>query len=168
MLEKFFHYFLASLLILVIFLIIHVTHFRLLRPEIVLKACVIDIVSSCLIGFAIYAFILKHDLFVSFSSAITMLLGLAIYAVLVPTMVDRSLSVYMLVYLEESKDGVLAKEDLKKMLINDTILDKRIAEHLRAGAIEVDGEKIKITTKGKIVSKIFMYDLAILNLKRNF
>ena len=99
--EKFLHYLLASLLILVIFLIIHVLHFRLLKPEIVLKACVIDVILSCLSGFIIYAFLLKNDLFVSFSAMVTMLLGLALYAVLVPTMVDRSLSVYMLVYLQE-------------------------------------------------------------------
>ncbi len=166
--EKFLHYLLASLLILVIFLIIHVLHFRLLKPEIVLKACVIDVILSCLSGFIIYAFLLKNDLFVSFSAMVTMLLGLALYAVLVPTMVDRSLSVYMLVYLQESAQGFLSKEDLKKMLINDSILDKRIQEHLRAGAIEIDGDKIKITEKGRIVSKIFMYDLAILDLKRNF
>ena len=74
----------------------------------------------------------------------------------------------MLVYLEESSDGSLSKDELKKMLINDAILDKRIAEHERAGAISVDGDKITLTKKGRFASKIFMYDLQVLGLKRNF
>ena len=168
MLEKFLHYFLASLLILVIFIIIHVMHFRFLKPEVVLKASIIDAILSCFIGFIIFGVILKYDLFVSFSAIITMFLGLAIYAILIPTMVDRSLSVYMLVYLDENSNGSLTKDELKKMLIKDVILEKRIEEHLRAGAIELDGTNVKITKKGRVVSKIFMYDMAILDLKRNF
>ncbi len=168
MTEKFIHYFLACLLILLVFPVVHVVHFRILKPEVVLKACIIDILVSCLIGSLIYILVLKNDVFVTFSAAVTMILGLAIYAILVPTMVDRSLSVYMLVYLQESADGSLSKDELRKMLINDTILEKRIAEHQRAGAILVDGEKITLTKKGRLASKIFMYDLEILALKKNF
>ena len=168
MAEKFIHYFLSCLLILVIFAVVHIVHFRILKPEVVLKACIIDIVISCFVGSLLYLMLLKNDVFVIFSALVTMTLGLAIYAILVPTMVDRSLSVYMLVYLDESVDGSLTKDQLKNMLINETILEKRIAEHERAGAISVDGEKITLTKKGRLASKIFMYDLEVLALKRNF
>lgn len=162
------HYFLACFLILIIFLIFHVMHFRFLKPDVVLKACIIDVVISCPVGFFIYSIILKNDSFVSFSAAMTMVLGLSIYSILVPAMVDRSLSVYMLVYLDESGYESLTINELKRRLINDSIVKKRIEDHIRAGTIEIRGDKIIITKKGRIASKIFMYNRDLLDLKRNF
>ena len=81
-----------------------------------------------------------------------------IYSILIPAMVDRSISVYMLLYLDESQSGQMDFNNLKVKLESDAILEKRFLEHQGAGSIEIKDNTVYLTTKGKIVAKIFLYN----------
>ena len=83
-------------------------------------------------------------------------------------MVDRSLSVYLLIYLLEEKRGVLSKERLYSKFTVKDIMDKRLEEHSMAGAISLKGSDVAITKRGRVVAGIFSLNLKLLNLKRNF
>ncbi len=166
--EKFLSFFAISLFLIAIFLAIHILHFRIFKPEFVLKASIIDALLTVLTFCAILILFTKQDKFVIFSSGICTLLFLAIYSILIPTMVDRSISVYLLIYLNDAKNNELEVEELKKRLRNPQIIEKRLTEHQRSGAIEIKNNKIKITKKGKILANIFLYDEKILKLKKNY
>lgn len=150
------------------FAVFHILHFRLFSPQIVLKASIIDSVIGPLIPCLVFSYYYNQYYFINFSVYTTTVLIAIIYSILVPTMVDRSISVYMLLYLDESPSKELNFDELNTKLQASSILHKRFIEHEEAGSIELKGNKVLLTTKGQVAAKIFLFNKNILNLKRNY
>lgn len=74
----------------------------------------------------------------------------------------------MLLYLDESPSKEMNFNELNGKLQANSILHKRFVEHEEAGSIELKGDRVLLTTKGRIAAKIFLFNKNILNLKQNY
>ncbi|MDG1436745.1 MAG: hypothetical protein P8P83_03040 [Rickettsiaceae bacterium] len=150
-----------------VFSFVHIIHFRLFNTHIVLNAILVDIVLTCCIILLI-CIAKKTDGFVIFSSTITFTLFAVIYAVLIPTMVDRSISVDLLTALAVEPSGTMSASQLEKAINMDDVLDKRFDEQVHTGLMSktIDG-RLKITNKGKFVASVFILNSKVLNIDIN-
>ena len=90
------------------------------------------------------------------------------YLVTVPTMVDRSLSLYIIKAVSINENG-LHKKDLLKSIQNDFFINqgqynKRIEEQMISGNIHIKNDILSITKKGKTNYKINLFFKKLLNI----
>jgi len=95
--------------------------------------------------------------FIIISISQTMLL----YAFVVPTAIDRSLSIYLLEKLAQ-KEGVLPISDFNRIAKVDyfkdmDVVNTRIEEQIATGSLIIIGDDIILTDKGKFLNKVFHF-----------
>ena len=166
--KPFFIFIKFFLINIIIFSVFHVLHFRLLKPEIVLSAAIIDAIFIPLLTSAVYCFFYKKELFIIFASYVISVLTAVIYAILVPTMVDRSISVHLLLHLDNASEKMLQIDELSSRLSGSYVLEKRYIDHEQQGSIVIKDNEVHLTTKGEIVAKVFLYNQYILKLKKTY
>ena len=98
-----------------------------------------------------------------FVSAITFALLALNYGVLFPTMVDRSLSVHLVLELYQAPNHNLDIAQIKNKLDYDYIIAKRLKEQSTSNLIKIVDEQVYLTRKGKILAAIFYLDGKIFN-----
>ena len=83
------------------------------------------------------------------------------YSITVPTIIDRSLTIYMLGELKNSPGGITKarlEHDLTDSYIRDyQLIPTRILEQIVSGTITVDNNCIKLTRTGKFIAEISQY-----------
>lgn len=81
--------------------------------------------------------------------------------ILIPVTVERSISVYMLSYMDENdKEGITSEEFgnifFEKYIMDYGAFDKRFMEQIESGNIEQDGKKgYVITDSGRMIVSLF-------------
>lgn len=90
-----------------------------------------------------------------------------LYAVLAPTMVDRSLSAFMLIFIDRSENGLSETEMIAKFSPKE-IFVKRLEEHVLAKAIYLKNDRYYLTTSGRRMAKFFSWMLRVFKMKENF
>jgi hypothetical protein len=135
---------------------LHITFFNV---DVVFYDAVIDVVVAALI-LIIFIFKLKYfELFTFFEKAqasiIMLLLGYAL-AITVPTVIDRSLSFYILEKIEQQGGGIkyssindIFTEDY---LVEHRLMDIRITEQIESGTIKFIDSCIVLTDRGRYLS----------------
>lgn len=82
-----------------------------------------------------------------------------IWSITVPTIVDRSLSIFLLRSVEKNNNSGIKLSTLEKNIIHYIneykVLDVRINEQLKSGNIKVINEKIYISNQGKLLLNLF-------------
>jgi len=84
-----------------------------------------------------------------------------LYAFVVPTAIDRSLSIYLLEKLAQ-KEGVLPISDFNRIAKVDyfkdmDVVNTRIEEQIATGSLIIIGDDIILTDKGKFLNKVFHF-----------
>jgi hypothetical protein len=90
-------------------------------------------------------------------AALTLLLAYS-FMFTVPTTIDRAYSVRMLQLLASSPEGLSRArltEHFTERFIRHGGLDRRIAEQLSTGSIEVEGDQIRLTERGRHLATWF-------------
>jgi len=146
----------ASLVFLVILLGIYIIHMKYFRVDVVLYSSILD-------GFLAVAttggllFRLKYfnvlNVFEKMQLTIIWLLASYAFAISVPTVIDRSLSFYILEKIQQRGGGikyaqfneVFTKEYVKE----HRLVDVRLTEQLQSGSIIIEDGCVKITSRGK-------------------
>ncbi len=138
-----------------LFVIIHFSHFLLFEINVVLYAALFDSLLATLITLLILFFKGSLSKVPILCSTISFLCFF-IYSILVPTALDRSLSLYILRHVETNPrtqvtelTSIVTKDYFSKMLV----IEQRINEQIKTGRIEVENGEIKLTTKGELISK---------------
>ena len=157
-------YLLFLLLFVLIFFIINFLHFLFFEVSVVLYALIFDIFISSLL-FTLITF-KNHKTYykssVTYIFFILFTINLLItYSILVPTAIDRSLSIYMLEKIDES-NGPL---DIQKFetQISETyfyemdVFEIRINEQKETGSIKIENNEITLTKKGEILLSFFNF-----------
>ena len=92
--------------------------------------------------------------------AIWLLAGYA-FAISVPTVIDRSLSFYILEKLQQRGGGIRADrfEDVftKEYMNEYRLVDVRLTEQEQSGTIVIEDGCVKLTDKGRIIASISSY-----------
>jgi hypothetical protein len=162
----------SQILMFAIFAVIHIGQFRLVGVKKILRTTLIQGMISGVISLVIMWLIFKDQGQPILSQS---LLNLSLFSVMVfsygsmgPIMADRSVSVFLLILLNENETGKLSGHEMANYLGGHAMFDKRFEEHADVGAITVDEDTLAITDKGRRIAVFYTFILNVLKLKRNF
>jgi hypothetical protein len=147
--------------VFVLFMLISFVHFQLITVKVVMYSAFVDVLVSAavvaiVIGFTGW-FVAGFWIEITLAIAVGALLS-ALYAVLVPTVIDRSLSVYMLEKVEQLGGGV--RQDAFLRMFKDEyprehrVVDIRLTEQITSGTITLNNGCVHLTPRGTEVVKI--------------
>ncbi len=127
-------------------------------------ASLLSVASSFLFAKAIAVTSDFKDRIVVFSLFFGITLG---WFILIPVTTERSISVYMLSYID-SQDKPIGKEEFERIFFDDYIVKhgsftKRFAEQLETGNIEQVGNKYIMTEQGHSIVKMFKTASSLFN-----
>jgi hypothetical protein len=146
----------STLFFLAILFLIYYIHVTYLRVNIVFYASITDaMIAASLAGLILFTSS-RFRLFNHFEKLqllfIWVLVGYGL-AISVPTVIDRSLSFYILEKLEQRGGGIKlnAFEEVftKEYVKEHRLVDVRLTEQLESGTITINGECVKLTDKGR-------------------
>jgi len=152
---------LASVVFVVVLLVVHYVHVTSFRVDVLLYAAILDAVIAIVI--TVGAFVASRQM-KRFSGLECFLLVLVwalvgyAFAISVPTVIDRSLSFYILEKLEQRGGGI--KEDRMKdvfteeYMVEHHLVDIRLTEQLQSGTITIRGGCVRLTEKGERIASL--------------
>lgn len=144
----------------IMFICIHLIHFRFFIVDVVFYAAFFDVLLSAGLLAVIYALFLRTRLKISWQNLLlSTLLGFScgyIFAITVPTVIDRSLSAYILEKLVQ-RGGAVQEGALNQIFVEEYIpefklMDVRLQEALSSGTVVIENGCIRITSKGARVA----------------
>lgn len=149
-------FFLALAIFVVLLLITTFVNFRFFKVDVVFYSAILDgFIASAIT--AIILFRLKYySVYNHFEKVLIVfiaVLGGYIFAISVPTVIDRSLSFYILEKLNQRGGGIKenAFEDIfvNEYMVEHRLVDVRLTEQLSSGTITINNGCVKLTDKGK-------------------
>ncbi len=166
-------YSVSSLVLMSLFFaIIHVGYFRLKKVKNILRATLVHGIISALLGI-----IMTHILYGYIQEPVIAfdIVNFALFCAIVfaygsmgPIMADRSVSVFLLILLDEDREGKGSGDELANRLGGHAMFDKRYFEHEDVGALKKNGDTLTITPKGRRIAKFYMFLINLLKLKKNY
>lgn len=155
---------LVGLLVLLV-AVINTVHFQLFPVNVVLYDTLKDVLLAAGIAATIYYLVLQHRLDLSGTeAALSLVVGLligAFYAISVPTVIDRSLSIYILEKLEQRGGGI--RRDAFERVFKDEyvpehkLVDVRLTEQLNSGTIRIENGCVILTDRGRRIALFTRY-----------
>tara|TARA_B100000989_G_scaffold170589_1_gene127844 strand:- start:1498 stop:2106 length:609 start_codon:yes stop_codon:yes gene_type:complete len=144
-------------LYLLILIIIYIIHIKFFSVKVVLFSAILDVFIATIITFLIIFLSNFSKIFTTFEKLqmliIYLLVGYSI-ALSVPTIIDRSLSFYILEKIDQRGGGVkeasLEKIFKEEYISEHRLIDVRLTEQLESGTVIIENNCVKITNKGKI------------------
>lgn len=153
--NRYFRAILSCIVFSFVLLLLHYLHVRYFTVDVVLYAALIDAVVAAgvtfllllLVGFLRAFSILERALLV----VVWLLAGYA-FAISIPTVIDRSLSFYLLEKLQQ-RGGGIREDRMKDVFVNEYVVehrlvDIRLTEQLQSGTIEINNGCVHLTGKG--------------------
>jgi hypothetical protein len=149
---------------------LNVLHFRYLTVDVVLYATLVDaFVAAAILGVAVivarvfspkdaYVGSLVRgltDAEIALFTLCAILLGY-IFAISVPTVIDRSLSIYILEKLDQ-RGGAIALRAMNEIFVKEFIpehrlMDARMTEQTTSGTVTIDNGCVKLTPRGRHIA----------------
>ena len=152
-----------SLIILLIYIfvlfLINFIHYRYFKVDVVFYAAIADgFIASIVIGLMLwlmnYFSIFNH--FEKTLLFIILIIGGYTFAISIPTVLDRSLSIYILEKLQQRGGSILENKIVevfrKEYLIEHRLVDVRLTEQLESGTIEIKNGCVHLTAKGNLIA----------------
>lgn len=103
----------------------------------------------------------EFNIFEKFQMGFSFLLLGYIFAISIPTVIDRSLSFYILEKLQQRGGGIKQSgfEEVftKEYMVEHRLVDVRLTEQLSSGTIVIENGCVKLTKKGDRLAKISRY-----------
>ncbi len=155
---------LAGMLFLFILLLIYIIHINFFRVNVVFYSALLDGVLAASIVLIILFQARYFELFNHFEKAqlviILLLLGYA-FAISVPTVIDRSLSFYILEKLQQRGGGIKLSsfEEVftKEYVKEHRLVDVRLTEQQASGTIVIQNGCVKLTRLGQNLASFSRY-----------
>lgn len=153
----------ANLLFVALLLCVYVIHVWYFEVNVVFYAAIADGVIAALLAtaalmlplFRCFGWFEKLQMFV-----IWLLAGYC-FAISVPTVIDRSLSFYILEKLQQRGGGIrqdaMADVFIHEYLPEHRLVDVRLTEQLESGTIVIENGCVKLTPKGELIASFGRY-----------
>lgn len=154
--NKFLRAGLATVLFIAALLLVYYVHMRHFRVNVVLYASILDAVIATVGVFGVL-YLLKW--FRDFSRleliqlAVIWMLGGYVFAISLPTVIDRSLSFYILEKLQQRGGGI--REDAFQQVFTEEyvrehhLVEVRLTEQLQSGTVEIHNGCVTLTARGQ-------------------
>jgi hypothetical protein len=153
--------FLNTLLFGIVLSGVYFVHVRWLPVNVVFFSAMIDVTVAAIVSTAILFFIRPAAVLNSFEKTllvvIWLLLGYA-FAISVPTVIDRSLSFYILEKIQQRGGGIqesaFADIFVNEYMVEHRLVDIRLTEQLESGTITIDNGCVRLTGKGERIAEV--------------
>jgi hypothetical protein len=169
----------AAILSFMFFLVVHFLHFHFCKPAGKTKSLLL----VALLGFPFFALMLfvlpsedhiLHALHLgdSASGVLLRLAGAAFYAVLIIgyfnfyLTADRSISLRMLMMTDARPDHAITMEQMLAAYDTKAIITGRMDDLTYGGSLEQDGDRYRVTARGKRALALFRFPVNFLHLKK--
>jgi hypothetical protein len=155
---------LATILFVLVLLTVYAVHMSMFRVNVVFYASIADALMAAAICGTLLFFVGYFRILSGFEKTqlivIWMLIGYA-FAISVPTVIDRSLSFYILEKIQQRGGGI--KQDAFEQIFNQEyvkehrLVDVRLTEQLESGTIEITDGCVRLTQKGERIAVFGRY-----------
>ena len=157
--------FLAALLLTLLFVgllgVFYVVHVWYLPVAVVFYSALQDAVASVIVTAVVMLIVRSRTGFGGLESTLLVavwLLGGYAFAISIPTVLDRSLSFYLLEKLEQRGGGIQA-DRFASVFVDEYIpefrlIDVRLTEQLESGTIRMDGNCVRLTERGAELARL--------------
>lgn len=142
---------------IVLIAIVNTLHFQLLPVRVVLYDTVWDVILATVMAGGVYWFVLRGRLgLLPTEAGLSLLCGLLIgfnYAISIPTVIDRSLSIYILEKIDQRGGGI--RQDAFDRVFKEEyvpehrLVDIRLTEQLNSGTIAIVDGCVTLTARGR-------------------
>jgi hypothetical protein len=161
---KYFKLVIATAVYAVLLLAIYVLHVRYVPVNVVFYSAILDAVLATTLAITLVATVRWFKVFTRFETlqlcCIWLLLGYS-FAISVPTVIDRSLSFYILEKLQQRGGGikldafdqVFTQEYVKE----HRLVDVRLTEQQQSGTVEIKDGCVKLTAWGQTIASSSRY-----------
>ena len=161
---KYFKFITATAIYTLLLLVIYVLHVRYVPVNVVFYSAILDAVLATILAAILIATVRWFKVFTRFETlqlcCIWLLLGYS-FAISVPTVIDRSLSFYILEKLQQRGGGikldafdqVFTQEYVKE----HRLVDVRLTEQQQSGTIEIKDGCVKLTAWGQTIASSSRY-----------
>lgn len=154
----------GTTLFVALLLLVYYVHITYLKVNVVFYASIADgVVAALLAGITLFTVRYFRVLggFEKLQLVIIWLLAGYAFAISVPTVIDRSLSFYILEKLQQ-RGGGIKKESFeqvftKEYVTEDRLVDVRLTEQLESGTIMIENGCVKLTGKGQSLATFGHY-----------
>jgi hypothetical protein len=154
----------ATALFVVLLLLVYVLHVRYMPVSVVFYSAIVDAVLATLLAVIVIATIRWFKVFTRFETlqlcCIWLLLGYS-FAISVPTVIDRSLSFYILEKLQQRGGGIKlsAFDDVftQEYVKEHRLVDVRLTEQQQSGTVEIKDGCVKLTEWGQTIATSSRY-----------
>lgn len=155
---------LASLIFLAMLLGIYIAHISFFRVNVVLYSAILD---GCLAAAITAGALFGLKYFKAFNTfeklqltVIWLLAGYAL-AISVPTIIDRSLSFYILEKIQQRGGGIkysqFSEVFTKEYVKEHRLVDVRLTEQMESGTVTIENDCVKITERGRRLAAFSRY-----------
>ena len=162
----------ANIIMFIIFGILHISHFRFFKVKQILRMTLIHGIVAGLIGVFILQLMYSSQVFpiiaVSIINFVLFCTIIFAYGSMGPIMADRSVSVFLLILLDENDEGTGSSNYMADRLGGHAMFDKRFIEHEEVGAITIKDDTLQVTSKGKRIARFYLFLINLLKLKKNY
>ncbi|AXI84031.1 hypothetical protein FUT69_02360 [Xylella taiwanensis] len=147
---------LATLVFIVVMLAFYYVHIRYFKVNVVFYASLLDgMLAAALVGllFWVFRFFSNFSPLEMVQLLVIWLLGAYLFAISIPTVLDRSLSFYILEKLQQRGGGI--REDALQQVFTDEymrehhLIEVRLTEQLQSGTIYIHNGCVKLTDRGE-------------------
>jgi hypothetical protein len=154
----------ATMLFVAISLMAYYLHITYFRVNVVFYAALADgVIATAIAGAGLFGFGYFRALGV-FEKLQLMIIWLLVgyaFAISVPTVIDRSLSLYILEKLQQ-RGGGIKQESIEQVFTQEYVkehrlVDVRLTEQLESGTILIAGNCVKLTAKGARLASFSRY-----------
>ena len=154
----------ATAVYAILLLVIYVLHVRYVPVNVVFYSAILDAVLATILAITLVATVRWFKVFTRFETlqlcCIWLLLGYS-FAISVPTVIDRSLSFYILEKLQQRGGGikldafdqVFTQEYVKE----HRLVDVRLTEQQQSGTVEIKDGCVKLTAWGQTIASSSRY-----------
>lgn len=149
---------------LIILVVIYYIHIQYLKVDVVFYAAITDgILAALIAGLGLLTIGYFHILgnFEKFQLFVMWLMTSYALAISVPTVIDRSLSFYILEKLQQRGGGIqeesFSKVFTEEYMVEHRLVDVRLTEQLESGTIVIENGCVILTEKGENVANFGRY-----------
>jgi hypothetical protein len=154
----------ATVVYAILLLAIYVLHVRYVPVNVVFYSAILDAVLATILAITLVATVRWFKVFTRFETlqlcCIWLLLGYS-FAISVPTVIDRSLSFYILEKLQQRGGGIKlsAFDDVftQEYVKEHRLVDVRLTEQQQSGTVEIKDGCVKLTAWGQTIASSSRY-----------
>jgi len=152
---------LASFIFIVLLCIVYYIHFSYYIVNVVFYSVIADVLIATLLASLILFFFTHFRPLSNFEKFQLLIIWILVgysFSITIPTVIDRSLSLYILEKIQQRGGGIkhesMANVFTQEYVKEHRLVDVRLTEQLESGTIIIIDGCVKLTERGKLIARI--------------